>query len=83
MKAARGRYVRHETTLHEYAWSDGELARALRAAGFAELWRMPWSPWAHPPDGAPPERALWCGRVAGNGDAAERSLRARGFRRVS
>jgi hypothetical protein len=79
VKDARGRYTRHETTLHEYAWHDRELTRALRAAGFAELWRMPWSPW---PDEAQLERALWCGRASGKGAMAARSLRALGFRRV-
>ena len=83
VKGARGRYARHETTLHEYAWSDRELTRALRGAGFAELWRMPWSPWPDPPDGAQPERALWCGRAAGEATVTAPSLRALGFRRVS
>jgi len=79
VKDARGRYARHEATLHEYAWHDRELTHALRAAGFAELWRMPWSPW---PDEAQLERALWCGRASGKGAMAARSLRALGFRSV-
>ena len=67
VKDTRGRYTRHQTTLHEYAWSDRELARALRAAGFAEAWRTAWSPWADQHEEAQLERALWCGRVAGDG----------------
>ena len=42
----RGRYTRHETTLHEWAHDDRRLYRALRSTGFAEIWRRPWSPWA-------------------------------------
>ena len=82
VKDAGGRYTRHETTLHEYAWNDRELARAVRGAGFTEIWRMPWSPW--PDQGREPqlERALWCGRVAGTGAVAARCLRDLGFRRV-
>ena len=82
VKDARGRYSRHETTLHEYAWNDRELTRALRAAGLAEVWRMPWSPWPDQHTEAQLERALWCGRVAGKGPVGARSLRALGFRSV-
>jgi SAM-dependent methyltransferase len=78
VKTGRGRWARHRTTLHEYAWSDRELAAALRAAGFAELWRMPWSAWPEP--GERPERALWCGRVAGEGAVDTAGLRRLGFR---
>lgn len=81
VKAARGRYARLETTLHEYAWSDRELTRALRTAGFAEIWRRPWSPWPDPPDAARLERALWCARLAGEGPVSPAALRALGFRR--
>ena len=80
VRSARGRYARHETTLHEYAWSDRELTRALRAAGFAEVWRGPWSAWPDPRER--PERALWCGRVAGEGAVDPAALRALGLRRV-
>jgi len=83
VKTARGRYTRHETTLHEYAWNDRELTRALRAAGFAEVWRMPWSPWPDPHAEEQFERALWCGCVAGRGRVSAGSLRALGFRCVS
>ena len=67
VKDTRGRYTRHQTTLHEYAYRDRDLARALRAAGFAEVWRVPWSPWADQHDEKQLERALWCGRVVGDG----------------
>jgi hypothetical protein len=79
VRRAGGRYTRHETTLHEYAWSDRALARALVAAGFAEVWRRPWSAWR---DAARPERVLWCGRVVGTGPVDARALRALGFARV-
>ena len=79
VRDGRGRYRRHETTLHEYAWSDRELSRALRAAGFAEVWRMPWSPWS---DEKRLERALWCGRVAGEGPIGPGALRALSLRRA-
>jgi SAM-dependent methyltransferase len=80
VEAGRGRYVRHRTTLREYAWSDRELADALRATGFAEVWRRPWSAWPDPHER--PERALWCGRAPGGEAGAGRGLRALGFRRV-
>lgn len=79
VERGRGRYARHETTLHEWAHDDRRIARGLRAAGFCELWRRPWSAWA---DSEFPERALWCGRVAGEGPVTPRRLRALGFRRV-
>jgi SAM-dependent methyltransferase len=82
VRAGRGLYTRHETTLHEYAWSDRELARALRAAGFAEVWRQPWSPWADQHEESRLERALWCGRIAGEGIITPAALRALGFRRL-
>jgi alkylation response protein AidB-like acyl-CoA dehydrogenase len=69
VKGARGAYTRHETTLHEYAWSDRELTRALRSAGFAEVWRMPWSPWPDQHGEPQLERALWAGGAAGRGRA--------------
>jgi len=75
----RGRYTRHTATLHEHAFSDRELARALRSAGFGAVWRRPWSAW--PAAGARPERALWCGRVAGDG-LADPLLHRLGFRRL-
>ncbi len=81
VRAGRGRYARHTTTLHEYAWSDRELLRALRAAGFAEVWRRRWSPWSER-DGSRHERALWCARVAGEGLVGPAAIRALGFRRV-
>jgi SAM-dependent methyltransferase len=82
VRDSRGRYTRHQTTLHEYAWSDRELTRALRAAGFAELWRMPWSPWADQHEQERLERALWCGRVAGEGAISTGALRALGLERL-
>jgi SAM-dependent methyltransferase len=78
-----GRYARHETTLHEYAWSDRTLAAALRAAGFAELWRRPWSAWRDQHEEGRLERALWCGRAPGEGRVTCETLRAAGFRRLA
>jgi hypothetical protein len=83
VERGRGRYTRHETTLHEWAHDERRLERALRGAGFAEIWRMPWSPWADRRPGEPPERALWCGRLAGAGAADARALRSLAFRRLS
>jgi SAM-dependent methyltransferase len=83
VRGPRGRYVRHETTLHEWAHGDRRLERALRGTGFDEIWRRPWSPWAEPGSREPMERALWCGRLAGDGPVTARSLRALGLRRVS
>jgi SAM-dependent methyltransferase len=82
VKGGRGRYTRHETTLHEYAWSDRELLRALRAAGFAEVWRRPWSAWPGELEAGRPERALWAGRVEGMGAVTPAALRRLAFRRV-
>jgi SAM-dependent methyltransferase len=82
VRDGRGRYARHQTTLHEYAWSDRELARALRAAGFTEVWRMPWSPWPDQREEGRLERALWCGRVAGEGAVSAGALRALGLERL-
>jgi SAM-dependent methyltransferase len=76
-KRGRGRYTRHETTLHEWAHHDRRISRTLRAAGFAEVWRRPWTAWA---DSEFPERALWCGRAAGEGAVTPRRLRSIGFR---
>jgi len=78
-----GRYRRMETTLHEYAYRDRELARAFAAAGFAETWRLPWSAWPDQREEPAMDRALWCGRKGG-GEASVRPerLRALGFRRV-
>jgi len=78
-----GRFRRLETTLHEYAWRDRELVRALRAAGFAEVWRRPWSAWPDQDEEPAMDRNLWCGRAAGDaaGVRPER-LCALGFRRV-
>jgi SAM-dependent methyltransferase len=83
VKITRGRYARHETTLHEWAHGDRRLERALRGTGFCEVWRRPWSPWADRRSNEPPERALWCGRVAGEGVVTAEMLRALGFRLVS
>ena len=83
VRGPRGRYARHETTLHEWAHGDRRLGRALRGTGFDEIWRRPWSPWADPGSREPMERALWCGRLAGDGPVTARGLRALGFRRVS
>jgi SAM-dependent methyltransferase len=82
-REGRGRFRRQETTLHEYAWRDRELARALRAAGFADVWRRPWSAWPDQDREPAMDRNLWCGRN-GEGDAGARParLRALGFRRV-
>jgi SAM-dependent methyltransferase len=82
VRDGRGRYARHETTLHEYAWGDRALARALRAAGFAEVWRMPWSAWADQHEEERLERALWCGRAPGEASIRPAALRALGFRRL-
>jgi SAM-dependent methyltransferase len=80
-KDGRGRYARHETTLHEYAWSDRALLRALRAAGFAEVFRRPWSPFADQAAEGRLERALWCARAPGAGAGVPSArLRALGFR---
>jgi SAM-dependent methyltransferase len=83
VKRGRGGWVRHETTLHEWAHDDGRLARALFAAGFDEVWRRPWSAWSERRPSEPPERALWCGRLAGTAPVSARALREVGFRRVS
>ena len=83
VKRGRGRYTRHETTLHEWAHDDGRIARALFAAGFDEVWRRPWSAWTDARPGEPPERALWCGRVAGTAPLGARALSRVGFRRVA
>jgi SAM-dependent methyltransferase len=74
------RYTRHETTLHEWAHDDRRLVRALLAAGFDEIWRRPWSAWR---SAEPPERALWCGTLAGTALLSARALRQVGFRRVA
>jgi hypothetical protein len=81
VKRGRG-YVRRETTLHEWAHDDRRFVRALRAAGFAEVWRRPWSAWAEARPGEPSERALWCGRLAGTAPVSAEALRQVGFRRV-
>jgi SAM-dependent methyltransferase len=79
-----GRYRREQTTLYEYAYRDGELAQALAAAGFAEVWRLPWSAWPDQREEPAMDRALWCGRKGG-GDASvgPARLRALGFRRLA
>jgi len=78
-----GRFRRLETTLHEYLWRDRELVRAFRAAGFAEVWRRPWSAWPDQQEEPGMDRNLWCGRTAGKAAAVRpASLRAQGFRRV-
>jgi SAM-dependent methyltransferase len=87
VKRGRGRWARHETTLHEWAHGDRRLARALRAAGFDEVWRRPWSAWANARSSEPPERALWCGRLAGAAPVGAAPVSAAvltrlGFRRV-
>jgi SAM-dependent methyltransferase len=78
-----GRFRRRETTLHEYAYGDRELASALASAGFDEVWRRPWSPWPDQHLEPAMDRALWCGRRTG-GQAGIRParLRALGFRRL-
>jgi SAM-dependent methyltransferase len=81
VKRGRG-YVRRETTLHEWAHADRRFVRALLAAGFDEVWRRPWSAWAEARPAEPPERALWCGRLAGTAPVSAHALRAVGFRRV-
>jgi SAM-dependent methyltransferase len=79
-----GRYRRLETTLHEYAWRDRELRRALRAAGFAEVWRRPWSAWPDQREEPAMDRNLWCGRTAGAAAGVRTArLQALGFRRVA
>jgi SAM-dependent methyltransferase len=84
VRRGRGRYTRHETTLHEWVHDDRRIARALFAAGFDEVWRRPWSAWAAEPSSSePPERALWCGRLTGAARLSAQALRAVGFRRVS
>jgi SAM-dependent methyltransferase len=83
-REARGRFRRYETTLHEYAYRDRELVRALRAAGFAEVWRLPWSAWRDQHLEPAMDRALWCGRTGGVGASVRPArLRALGFRRVA
>jgi len=82
-RGARGAYTRHETTLHEYAWRDRELASAFCEAGYARAWRLPWSAW--PDQHAEPamDRTLWCGRAPGGpGAVSDAQLRALGFRRA-
>lgn len=80
---ARGRYTRHETTLHEYAWRDLELVRAFRQAGFAQVWRLPWSAWPDQHEEPAMDRALWCGRAPGGPSAvSDAGLRSLGFRRT-
>jgi SAM-dependent methyltransferase len=79
-----GRFRRLETTLHEYAWRDRELLRAFAAAGFAEVWRLPWSAWPDQRDEPAMDRALWCGRNAGSADGAlPARLRGLGFHRIA
>jgi len=82
-REGRGRYRRYETTLHEYAYRDRELVRAFAAAGFAEVWRLPWSAWPDQHLEPAMDRALWCGRKRGP-EASVRPARLRelGFRRV-
>lgn len=77
-----GRYVRRETTLREYAHRDAEILRAFRRAGYAEVWRRPWSPW--PDDGEPRlERNLWCARTGGEARlGSDSALRMLEFRRA-
>lgn len=83
VKDGRGRFTRRRATLHEYAHGDRTLVRALRGAGFAEVWRRAWTPWADRRDGARHDRVLWCGRVSGGeGRVDAAALRALGFRRV-
>jgi SAM-dependent methyltransferase len=80
----KGRFTRAETTLFEYLHDDREIARALRRSGFAEVWKRPWSPWADAQDEPRLDRALWCGRVAGEEPRIPASrLRELRFRRVT
>ena len=79
-----GRFRRHETVLYEYAWRDRELVRALAAAGFAQVWRLPWSAWPDQREDPAMDRALWCGRPAGDAAGVRPArLRSLGFRRVA
>jgi SAM-dependent methyltransferase len=79
VRRGRGRYSRHETMLHEWAHDDSRIARTLRSAGFAEIWRRPWTAWA---DSEFSERVLWCGRADGEGPVTARALAQIGFRHV-
>jgi len=81
LRRADGRFSRHETTLHEYAWSDDDFTAALRRAGFAEVWRKPWSAFGERRE-RDRERRLWCARQAGGPAADTRLLRRLGFRRA-
>jgi SAM-dependent methyltransferase len=83
VRRGRGGYTRHETTLHEWAHDDRRIVRALRGAGFAEVWCRPWSAWAAARSAEPPERTLWCARLTGAGPASPTVLRALGFVRLS
>ena len=83
-REARGRFRRYETTLHEYAYRDRELEQALAAAGFAEVWRRPWSAWRDQDEEPAMDRALWCGRKAGpDASVCPARLGALGFQRVA
>jgi SAM-dependent methyltransferase len=80
----RGRYTRAEATLFEYLHGDREIARSLRRAGFSEVWRRPWTPWADARHEPRLDRALWCGRVRGGEPRLRASrLRELGFRRLA
>jgi SAM-dependent methyltransferase len=77
------RFIKRETTLFEYLHEDRELSRALRAAGFHELWRREWSPWSDQDREPSLDRGLWCARNAGALEGIGVSqLRELGFERV-
>jgi len=59
------RHEKVETTLTERWWSDAALRAALREAGFARIWRAPWSPWPDQHTQPAIDRALWSARVPG------------------
>ncbi len=79
----RARFRRYETTLHEYLWRDRELVDAFASAGFAEVWRLPWSAWPDQHEEPAMDRTLWCGRVGGEASVRPARLRGLGFRRVA
>ena len=80
----RGRFSRGETTLFEYLYDDREIERALEESGLDEIWKRDWSPWADQELEPRMDRALWCGRAAGEeGQILSSRLRGLGFQRVA
>jgi SAM-dependent methyltransferase len=61
--AAGHRYEKVETTLTERYWGDAALRGALREAGFARIWRAPWSPWPDQHTEPAIDRNLWSASV--------------------